>query len=692
MMQASMYRPDETAIGEQLENVRSALLKICDDLGTNGNGALAGRVAPIREKLHDYIPKVAMVGQIKAGKSTLANCLTRRKGLLPSDINPWTSVVTRLYFGHPSGQTTGARFHFFDEEQWTRLASRGGRLGQLTDGLLDDYKRGELVSQITAMRDRARLRLGDSFESLIGKSHRFENISTEVIERYVCAGDAPAERLRNPAAGRYNDITSSAELFFPLEPFGCPFCLIDTPGTNDPLLIREEITLQSLESADYFIVVLSAHQALSESDLGLLRILKALMREKIVVFVNRADEVDNLLGDFDALYAKLKRRLSQELNGADVPIIVGSAAWASGAATDLDPAERAALASVAAHKRTISGIDTLDLLDDRANIDDARLASGLAELEAGLSGLLLEGAAASPFRQAAADLLALARQEGEQVAHRLRNLEGPGSTAGATLAKMDTKALLEALVNHVDKSTANLTKKTELKWTNIREKLAAALDRYVKDERQVILDGMKGLSRSKTIAVDLDALRDKLTLVYTSGFEEIQDMLWNGLRSINVSRSKALDRPGLENLSGLSIRTLGILAIEPQPVRFYRTVTLDLSTDWLTTLFSGQSARVDRVLEAVRRQFTEICDDAIQQGRSEFTTELVSAAENNTADLVRLVQSLDIAISLNNASEAQIAAAREEAERSKALLVQITQELNDLRRMPEFTKLAATDG
>ena len=48
--------------------------------------------------------RVAFVGQMNSGKSSLINVLTQRPDFLPTDINPWTTVVTNLCFGgrmHP---------------------------------------------------------------------------------------------------------------------------------------------------------------------------------------------------------------------------------------------------------------------------------------------------------------------------------------------------------------------------------------------------------------------------------------------------------------------------------------------------------------------------------------------------------------------------------------------------------------
>ena len=64
--------------------------------------------------------------------------------------------------------------------------------------------------------------------------------------------------------------------YFDIGHFPFPLTVTDTPGVNDPLLIREEISRQYLKESDFFVVVLSAHQALSRADLKLFRLMQAL--------------------------------------------------------------------------------------------------------------------------------------------------------------------------------------------------------------------------------------------------------------------------------------------------------------------------------------------------------------------------------------------------------------------------------
>ena len=174
-----------------------------------------------------------MIGQIKAGKSTFINALARRPGLLPTDINPWTVVVTALHFRNgPTPPEHAAVFHLFSVDEWRELADGGGRLRELTERLVPGFQSDLLRAQLEVMRKRAERRLGPKFAELLGQCHRFQTVTPQVLTDYVSAGDEDAW----PGKRRhYSDITRSADLYFNDSPFAFPITLIDTPGTNDPV-------------------------------------------------------------------------------------------------------------------------------------------------------------------------------------------------------------------------------------------------------------------------------------------------------------------------------------------------------------------------------------------------------------------------------------------------------------------------
>src|SRR5262249_47415641 len=125
--------------------------------------------------------------------------------------------------------------------------------------------------------------------------------------------------------------TKIAEIHLEGQPLGYPAVIIDTPGVNDPFLVRDEITHASLGDADIYLVVLTAQQPLSKSDLALLRMLRGLQKDRIIAVVNRTDILTAAAGDYQRLTAFVENALRQEFPHARIPVILASARWANAA-------------------------------------------------------------------------------------------------------------------------------------------------------------------------------------------------------------------------------------------------------------------------------------------------------------------------------------------------------------------------
>ena len=103
-----------------------------EKLGDIGDKATKKTAKRLQHQLLNIEPSITMIGQVKAGKTTLVNALVGHPDLLPADVNPWTSVVTSVHMRPDVGpEGNGASFRFFDENDWNRLLERGGRIGEL---------------------------------------------------------------------------------------------------------------------------------------------------------------------------------------------------------------------------------------------------------------------------------------------------------------------------------------------------------------------------------------------------------------------------------------------------------------------------------------------------------------------------------------------------------------------------------
>lgn len=314
------------ALGRELAQVLSLARKTKELV----QPSLAPMVDELAQSIADFSCPITLIGQVKAGKTALANALTGLPGLLPSDVNPWTSVATTLHLNGPREANVAARFTFFERDEWERLVHEGGRLGQMAERAGAEAELGEIRAQIAQMHEKSRARLGRNFELLLGSRHKYDRFDSALIERYVCLGDD--EDLGAPSVqGRFADITRSADLFISAPHYPIALALRDTPGVNDPFLMREQITLRCLETSSVGIVVLTAAQAMNSVDLALIKMLSAFEGRRVIVFVNRIDDLPQPDEQIAQIRASLDKTLQS--NGLDKveAIIFGSARWAEAA-------------------------------------------------------------------------------------------------------------------------------------------------------------------------------------------------------------------------------------------------------------------------------------------------------------------------------------------------------------------------
>jgi hypothetical protein len=343
LLMSSRFEPESivnTGVSKALYDVSSRLTRAGEDLETLLHSRISWYVRDMGSALESSACRIAFVGQIKAGKSSLINALIKKPGLLPTDVNPSTAVITKVFLGGTGQSEDSARFHFFTESEWDNIMSRA-EPGADGNGLLTlPSSRAKLHE----LQRRAEKRLGANYSQVLGKHHLFSAVTPQLLDQYVSASDYKPHSPGGPIL--YSDVTKMAEVFLSSPPFSHPTVMIDTPGVNDLFFIRDEITHANLADAEIYIVVLSAQNPLSSADLSLLRLLRGLQRNRIIAVINRIDGLENIAEDSKRVEAFVREKLQQEFPHASIPVIPVSALWGNAAlAFDQDEADRICNAS-----------------------------------------------------------------------------------------------------------------------------------------------------------------------------------------------------------------------------------------------------------------------------------------------------------------------------------------------------------
>ncbi len=101
------------ALGADLKTQSDGILALLERLRGATDGEDYGHLfKPTEDTLVNAITSISFIGQVKAGKTSLVNSLIAKPNFLPSDVNPWTAVVTRLFFNKPGGRIKAQSFRF----------------------------------------------------------------------------------------------------------------------------------------------------------------------------------------------------------------------------------------------------------------------------------------------------------------------------------------------------------------------------------------------------------------------------------------------------------------------------------------------------------------------------------------------------------------------------------------------------
>lgn len=592
--------------------------------------------AALHDKLQNFRVCVSLIGQVKAGKTALANGMIGQVGMLPSDVNPWTSVVTSVNMNTPRVQNKQAIFKFFNKEEWDGMLDAGSRVAKMAKSASFEEEYNAIRDQIEDMQKRTVARLGKNFKMLLGNQHAFSEFNADLIKRYVCLGEEDEHAERE---GRFADLTKSADLFIDNALFNYPITLADTPGVNDPFLVREAATLQNLGRSNVCVVVLSAHQALSTVDLGLMRILMSLKQDQIVLFVNRIDELENPDAQIQEINTYIRATLREQGLSDDIPLIFGSAAWAEahvhGSFRTLPEDSVTALEKLIADRTTRLPADARDDM----NVDNLDDVSGMTALQR-MMDLKAQDDVSLPFAQGVAET-AIDLAEQSRVF-----LQRTVKTVSDTPGKVD----LEAVITALDDLTETLHETFSVVHVEEAEdiifNMSAQYQEFISTESKSLYKYLDGKGALADWTPDTERLRKGLNTVY----DDFADRTVGRIDELHDQTAEKIQRL-YTALLGRDADNLDIMTPPVKdpgvPTALMRTVNVDLSSTWVTgwiTRKLNKDAYVEKfkkiamedmhaTMEDVRHTHVDLYFEAIR-------TDLVEFVSNHTATLKGLM-SLD---------------------------------------------------
>lgn len=201
---------------------------------------------------------IGVTGVLSAGKSTFLNALLGKE-ILGSSTIPETANLTVLQYA----KDQGAKVHFWNLEEWEEILADS----HTDEGLM------RFVQQTQST-------FGDNLHNYITKEGISKHIELSELSVYTSANHA--SKLCN--------LIKKVELFTPLKFLQGGVDIVDTPGLDDPITKREEITKEYIKDCDLLIHLMNASCAATQVDVDF--ILETLLERNIsrlLVVLTRAD-------------------------------------------------------------------------------------------------------------------------------------------------------------------------------------------------------------------------------------------------------------------------------------------------------------------------------------------------------------------------------------------------------------------
>lgn len=228
--------------------------------------------------------RIAVVGQMKAGKSSFLNAAFFGRDLLPKAETPMTAALTKIAYD----ETAWAEVIFYSQSDWRQIQDKAQEyrivyqqveqemLGTKKGLLTNPFSRIEKPS-VHQIQSKIGLDLRASHELVekvrqqglnvdlyLGTSQRLEGFGSDISEIATALHDYVG------AGGRYTAITKMSALYVNDERLK-DLEIYDTPGFNDPVISRGQQTRQFLKQCDIVFLLSTLSQFFANADLQLLR-------------------------------------------------------------------------------------------------------------------------------------------------------------------------------------------------------------------------------------------------------------------------------------------------------------------------------------------------------------------------------------------------------------------------------------
>lgn len=239
------------------------------------------RLKQTKEQLLNSSFSIGITGVINAGKSTMLNALMKNE-LLGTSVVPETANLSIIKYS----KTPYAKVNFWNELEWQSIEKQ--------------------AQSFEAMREFVQNAKSLNLANFITKDGKSEQISLNELSKYTSAKDF------------HSNLIKSVELYVDLDFVKDGVHIVDTPGLDDPVIQREEITKTYMSKCDLMIHLMNVNQVATQKDVDF--IIDTLTYggvSRLLVVISRIDTVSDEELNEALNYTKKSIKKQLELNGKE---------------------------------------------------------------------------------------------------------------------------------------------------------------------------------------------------------------------------------------------------------------------------------------------------------------------------------------------------------------------------------------
>lgn len=266
-------------INENFNAYKKAILMNIDELKSVVNHP--SKLDNVVDYLNNQSFSIGITGVMNAGKSTMLNALMG-KDILGTSVVPETANLSVIkYTKNPV-----AKVIFWNESEWQRIQNSA-----------------KTIEAMSTFVKETKKYFKDDLNTYVMRESRVDEIKIEDLSNYTSAN----------ASDKKSNLVKYVELGSPLNFLQDSIEIVDTPGLDDIVIQREEITKEYLAKCDVMLHLMNVSQSATQKDVEF--IIDAVMYQnitKVLVVITRVDMVSD--EDVAEVIAYTKQSIAAKLH------------------------------------------------------------------------------------------------------------------------------------------------------------------------------------------------------------------------------------------------------------------------------------------------------------------------------------------------------------------------------------------